>query len=66
VAKIIPGGDSEATLREELAIWSVMVVVVAAIALAIWGKFVAGTSDYQRLNGLEERVTQLEAVREED
>jgi cytochrome c-type biogenesis protein CcmH/NrfG len=63
MAKIIPGGDSEATLREELVVWSVAAVVVAAIALAVWGKWGSEGSDFQRLERLEERVTQLEAER---
>ncbi len=64
---VIQGGDAgggyKATWKEKLLVWFVAVCMASAVAIAIWGKWVSEGSDYQRLERLEERVTQLEAER---
>ncbi len=56
--------DGQFSTGEAIAAWSVgLVVAVAATSLAFWLKFVSERSDFQRLERLEERVTQLEAER---
>jgi hypothetical protein len=48
------------TTKQALKFWALVSIGIVGFWLAIWGKFVAETSDYQRLERLEERVTQLE------
>ncbi len=59
MGEFITGGGYKATPGEWLAVAAVAVLVVGAA----WFKFGSDSSDYQRLERLEERVSQLEVER---